>query len=277
MFEYLFFSVGAYSLSVLMVVTIVFLFAQLKQDNSIMDIAYGPTFAIATWITVLATSAMHPQMYLVAGLVTVWALRLSIRIGKKNWGKPEDARYAAWRTKWQQHGQLYFVLRSYIQINLLQGIIIVLVSLPMMLVISSNSAITTVLLYIGLIVFAVGLMTETIADWQLDFFIARKRAGVETNTLMKQGLFRYSRRPNYFGETLVWWGLALIALPYPYGAIAIVSPLLITFIVTKVTGPLLEEQFLEKYPTEYRAYMNETNYFFPWFPKKQAGHEANTL
>ena len=84
---------------------------------------------------------------------------------------------------------------------------------------------------------------------------------------MVTGLFRYARRPNYFGETLIWWGLAVIVLPLPFGYLGLISPLLITYIVTMVTGPMLEKIFLEKYPTEYRAYMDRTNYFIPWLPK----------
>jgi len=85
---------------------------------------------------------------------------------------------------------------------------------------------------------------------------------------MTRGLFSLSRRPNYFGETLIWWGLAIMVLPLPLGWIAISSPLLITYIVTKVTGPMLEDSFLEKYPEKYQHYMDTTSYFIPWFKKK---------
>jgi steroid 5-alpha reductase family enzyme len=84
---------------------------------------------------------------------------------------------------------------------------------------------------------------------------------------MTSGLFHYSRRPNYFGEVLIWVGLATMAYPLPYGAWAVLSPLLIWYIVTRVTGPMLEKIFLEKYPAEYRAYMHSTNYFIPGKPK----------
>jgi steroid 5-alpha reductase family enzyme len=105
-----------------------------------------------------------------------------------------------------------------------------------------------------------------VADYQLDKFIARKKAGTETATIMKRGLFKYSRRPNYFGETLVWWGLAIITLPLPFGWIGLISPILITYIVTKITGPMLEKIFLEKYPEEYGKYIAETAYFIPQKP-----------
>jgi steroid 5-alpha reductase family enzyme len=121
---------------------------------------------------------------------------------------------------------------------------------------------------VGVCVFLFGITFESLADYQLDQFLARKRAGTEPTVLMTTGLFRYARRPNYFGETMIWWGLSIIVLPLPFGYLTLVSPLLITYIVTKVTGPMLEKIFLDKYPSEYREYMRTTNYFIPWLPRK---------
>lgn len=256
------------ALIVLSYVTGVFVLAQLLRDNSIMDIAYGPAFAVAAWGTYLLTDASGLTPLLLCGFVTVWAARLSLRILRKNWRKPEDPRYAAWRTAWSARGPLYFILRSYLQINLLQGIIIVIVALPVVVAITSPAAVVLPFLVGGLIVSTIGLLIEIIADAQLDRFLARKKAGTEVRPLMTDGLFRYSRRPNYFGESLIWCGLAIAVLPLPFGYVAVASPLLITFIVTRVTGPMLEELFLTKYPHEYRAYMATTSYFIPWFPKK---------
>lgn len=258
-----------YSLFVLIYVTGVFLVARLREDNSVMDIFYGPAFAIATWATVVATNTYTTPALVTAGLVTVWALRLGIRIGRKNWGADEDERYAKWRTEWTKRSNLYFIMRSYIQINLLQGIIIVLVSLPMIILIASE-AVLSAWTVLGAIVFVFGLSYESIADWQLDAFIARKKAGTEEATLMQQGLFAYSRRPNYFGESMIWCGIALTAVSVPtVGILALVSPLLITYILAKVTGPMLERNFLERYPEKYQAYMDSTNYMIPGAPAKK--------
>lgn len=258
-----------YSLFVLIYVTGVFLVARLREDNSVMDIFYGPAFAIATWATVVATNTYTTPALVTAGLVTVWALRLGIRIGRKNWGADEDERYAKWRTEWTKRSNLYFIMRSYIQINLLQGIIIVLVSLPMIILIASE-AVLSAWTVLGAIVFVFGLSYESIADWQLDAFIARKKAGTEEATLMQQGLFAYSRRPNYFGESMIWCGIALTAVSVPtVGILALISPLLITYILAKVTGPMLERNFLERYPEKYQAYMDSTNYMIPGAPAKK--------
>jgi steroid 5-alpha reductase family enzyme len=122
---------------------------------------------------------------------------------------------------------------------------------------------------LGALVSLFGLTYETIADMQLDRYIARKKAGTETSVLMTQGLFEYCRRPNYFGESLVWWGQAIMVLSLPFGWLGLLSPIVITYVVIKLTGPLLENQFLKKYPEEYQHYMDTTNYFIPG-PKKKS-------
>lgn len=247
-------------------VTIVFIIAQLKRDNSVMDIAYGPAFLVGALSLWWANPAPSLTALVILGAIGVWSLRLAVRITRKNWGRPEDARYAAWRTAWMERGVSYFLVRSYLQINLLQGLVVLAVATPALIAFSTG-AVQYLSLALGSIVFAFGLTYESIADWQLDRFLARKRAGTEPATLMTSGLFRYSRRPNYFGESLIWWGLAIMVLPLPFGWIALISPLVITYIVTKVTGPMLEALFLEKYPAEYRAYMDTTSYFIPLPPR----------
>jgi steroid 5-alpha reductase family enzyme len=238
-----------------------------------MDIVYGPLFLGAGLATASLLKSASWLSLLILGAVTLWSLRLFWRIYRKNQGQPEDPRYAAWRTAWQARGQLYFLVRSYLQVNLLQGIVIIAVALPIIISLSvsgisfTNLSLLTYSVPLGLLIFAIGLGIETVADWQLDRFIARKRADTETATLMTTGLFRYSRRPNYFGETLIWWGLAVMVLPLPFGYLALISPLTITYIVTKVTGPMLEKLFLERYPEEYRAYQARTSYFIPLPPK----------
>jgi steroid 5-alpha reductase family enzyme len=244
-----------------------FILAIIKKNNSIMDVAYGPLFFIGALTTILITNHTTPLTLLLAGILLAWSLRLGVRIGRKNFGKPEDPRYAAWRTAWSKKGTGYLYVRSYLQVFLLQGVIITLVATPFILSISGENVPLTLWAYVGASVSLFGLLYETIADWQLDRFLARKRAGTETAVLMTTGLFRYSRRPNYFGETLVWWGLAIAVFPLPLGWLGVISPLLITYIVTLVTGPMLEAIFLNKYPTEYRVYMRTTSYFIPWPPR----------
>ncbi len=252
----------------LVLVTGVFLIAHIKRDNSVMDIAYGPLFFFSAMITLFCTSGVSATAFLITGLTGLWSMRLALRIYRKNKGRAEDTRYAAWRAQWMKRGRSYFLWRSYAQINLLQGVIILLVSMPFIVATASTEINYNIFFVsLGLLIYACGLAYESLADYQLDVFLRNKKSGLITEPIIQTGLFRFSRRPNYFGETLIWWGLAIIVLPLPFGWIGIISPLVITYIVTKVTGPMLENIFLEKYPQEYGAYIATTNYFIPG-PKK---------
>lgn len=245
----------------------VFIIARICRDNSVMDIAYGPAFLVSTAGALHLTETYELLPAVVIGCIAAWSVRLGSRIFRKNIGKPEDARYAAWRAEWMKRGRGYFLLRSFLQVNLLQVLLIFVIAAPAIIALGSPTAYNQWFVLGGFVVFVIGLLYETTADLQLDRFLTRKRAGTESATLLTSGLFRYSRRPNYFGETLVWWGLAIMVLPTPLGWLAIASPLTITYIVTQITGPMLERIFLEKYPTEYANYMRTTSYFVPWFPK----------
>ena len=246
---------------------IIFIIARICRDNSVMDIAYGPAFLIASAGTLYLTNAFEPLPAVVVGCIAAWAVRLGSRIFCKNLGKPEDARYAKWRNEWTEKGYFYFVTRSYLQVNLLQVLLIFVISAPALWALSFPATYNQWFVFAGFVVFVFGLAYETIADMQLDRFIAGKIAGTESATLMTRGLFSLSRRPNYFGETLIWWGLTIMVLPLPYGWITVISPLTITYIVTRITGPMLEAAFLERYPEEYQHYIDTTSYFIPWFKK----------
>lgn len=262
-------SAGIVGCVLLLYSVVVYFIARLLHDNSVMDIAYGPAFFFSIIIAQYFIGTSSPVITFIALAIGVWSARLSTRIFAKNYGKPEDARYAKWREEWMQKGRAYFLIRSYLQVNLLQVFIILLVATPAVLAMSYPTGYSDTFLFLGATIFLFGLIYETIADQQLDAFIKRKKAGTEEADIMTQGLFQYSRRPNYFGETLVWWGLAIAVLPLPFGYLGLISPLLITYIVTKVTGPMLEQAFLEKYPEKYQHYIDTTNYFIPGPPKQK--------
>jgi steroid 5-alpha reductase family enzyme len=266
--EQLVITFGIYLCLVIILATGMFILMQIRHDNSLIDIAYGPLFFISGVLALWLTNTTDLLPVLITLATGAWAFRLSRRIFIKNWGKPEDIRYATWREEWLKKGELYFILRSYIQINLLQGILIVLISMPLIIALTYGTPFSWPFVILGGAVFLTGLTLETVADYQLDQFLKRKKAGTESATLLTTGLFRYSRRPNYFGETLIWWGFAIMVLPLPYGFLGLISPLTITYIVTKITGPMLENIFLSKYGDLYREYMRTTSYFIPFPPKK---------
>lgn len=255
--EVLFFSGGVILVSVLFV----FLVAIPLKDNSIIDIAYGLIFVATALASFFLFSDHGPVSSLVTLLSILWGVRLSSRIFLKNLGKGEDARYAAWREAWKKKGSGYFLLRSLFQVYLLQGLVIWLVSLPVILVNATHGMAWDLFVTVGLVVWSIGFLLEALADWQLDRFLRRPE---NRGRIMTEGLFRYSRRPNYFGESLIWWGMAIIAFSEASNWIAFVSPLVITYIVVAVTGPITEALFEAN--DAYAEYKRRTSYFFPWPP-----------
>ena len=251
------------ALVIAVIVTVLFIVAVYKKDNSIIDIFYGLIFVTVALFTFFFLSTGHVIAALVSVLTVVWGVRLSGRMYLKNRGKAEDQRYAPWRESWMQKGKAYFYLRSYGQVLLLKGLIFFLVSLPIVLVNTAFAMEWNAFVSLGLALWCVGFLFESIADFQLDTFLKNPD---NHGRIMTSGLFRYSRRPNYFGESLMWWGIAVIAFSEPLHWIAFVSPAIITYIMYAVTGPLTEEMWEGN--DEYRAYRRVTNYFIPWFPKK---------
>ncbi len=165
--EPLFFNITVFGSILLIIVSLIFIIAQIKRDNSIMDIAYGPIFLISGLATTFYKDSFTILTTTILILTTIWASRLGLRIWLKNSGRGEDIRYANWRRDWLKKGILYFYLRSYLQINLLQGFIILLISLPLIISITFSETLNYTFLALGLIIFTLGFTIETIADYQV--------------------------------------------------------------------------------------------------------------
>lgn len=248
------------ALLLLAFMTLVFLLALRLKDNSIVDVAYGLAFVLVGWSSYLLFGTGQPRQQLLLGLVTVWGLRLAGHIRLRKRGEDgEDFRYRQWRQQWGRT----FIWRSYLQIFLLQGGVIFLVALPLLLVIAEPGGPLGLLDLLGALLWLCGFAFEALGDWQLLRF---KHNPANKGRIIQSGLWRLTRHPNYFGEATLWWGIWLIALGAPYGALAIVSPLLIAFLLLKVSGiPMLEAKYRDH--PEFAAYKQRTNAFFPWLPK----------
>lgn len=243
-----------------------FIVSLIRRDNGTADIAYGWGYVLIAWTTYLLGNP-GTAAFLASLLATVWAARLSVRIYFRNAGKPEDFRYKEWRDAWGKT----FVLRSFLQVYLLQGAIIFLVALPLSLlnIYGAGTGIGPVAA-LGFSLWAIGFFFEAVGDYQLARFLGNPS---NKGKIMDQGLWRYTRHPNYFGESLMWWGLALVAyvtiepfmgLPAP---LVFIGPVLITFLLLKVSGvPLLEKRFSGK--PEWEAYKMKTSVFLPLPPKR---------
>jgi steroid 5-alpha reductase family enzyme len=247
------------SLAVWAYMTAWFLLALVKRDNSLADTSWGLGFILVAGLTFLQGHEPAPRRVLATGLVLVWGIRLAVHVFARNRKKGEDFRYAAWRAKWGK----WFVLRSYLQVFLLQGLFLLLIIWPVVLINSTPQQRLGWGDLAGGAIWLMGFVFEAAADSQLARF---KREPGNRGRIMTGGLWRYTRHPNYFGEALMWWGIFVMALGSEGGWTSIMSPLLITFLLRFVSGvPMLERKYLGN--AEFLAYARRTNAFFPWRPK----------
>ncbi len=231
-----------------------------KRDASIVDPFWGTGFVVVAWVCVLLTLPVTSRSLILAVLTTLWGLRLSLYLFWRNRQHAEDPRYAAMRNK---HGSQFWWV-SLFTVFLLQGLIMWFVSFPIQVgVVDTQSVPLGWLDFLGVAVWAVGIFFEAVGDWQLSRF---KSNPENQGRVLKTGLWRYTRHPNYFGDFCVWWGLYLISIQ-AHGWWTIGSPLLMSFFLMKVSGvTLLEKDITDRRP-EYAEYQRSTNAFFPGPPR----------
>jgi steroid 5-alpha reductase family enzyme len=241
----------------------VWLLSLIKRDASIVDVFWGLGFVVVAWLTFLQADGYLGRKILITLLTTLWGLRLAMHILIRDWGHGEDRRYQAWRA---QYGARFWWVSLFTVFGL-QGVLLWAISL--ILQVGQMSAIPARLIildFLGAIVWTVGFIFEAVADWQLYRF---KTDPENKGKVMKKGLWAYSRHPNYFGESLIWWGLFLITLATPGSFWTVISPMVITFLLLKVSGvTLLEKTIVDSRP-EYRDYIESTSSFIPRLPRKR--------
>jgi len=244
----------------LLYMTLVFFLALAKKNNGVVDIAWGLGFILVAAIVFALRGNGQPRQWLALTLVLIWGGRLALHIFRRNRGREEDFRYAAWRRQWGK----FFVIRSFGQIFMLQGLLLLLVIAPVLMIVGQGQPPMNLLDLLGVLVWLTGFSFETIGDRQLASFI---RDPANRGKLMTGGLWRYTRHPNYFGEAALWWGLGILALSSPRGWLGMTGPAAITFLLLFVSGvPLLEKKY--KGRPDFEEYKKRTSIIFPWFPKK---------
>ena len=230
------------------------------RDASVADPFWGAGFALAAWVAALSGDGGGPRRAIALALVTLWGARLSLHLLRRNLGHGEDRRYAAMRAA---HGERFWIV-SLGTVFLLQGVLLLAVSLPVLAAVASPATPLGALDVAGIALFAAGFAFETIADRQLARF---KADPASRGRVMDRGLWRLTRHPNYFGDATLWWGLGLLgaAAGEPW---TLASAALMTFLLVRVSGvALLEKDIAERRP-EYRAYVARTSAFVPWFPRE---------
>jgi steroid 5-alpha reductase family enzyme len=248
---------GLYSIGIFALIG--WILSLVRQNVTHVDSMWSLFLALAAITYAVLFNEINQRMFLVLFLVSIWALRLCIYLTWRNWNPHEDHRYAAIRKNNQPH----FWLKSIYIVFGLQAILAWIVSMPLFGAVTTNSILNGWDL-VGALLFSVGFVWETLADWQLTIF---KANADNKGKVLSAGLWHFCRHPNYFGECCVWWGFYLIAV----GAGAwwtLAGPVLMTLLLLKVSGvSLLEKDITERRPA-YSQYIKNTSTFFPWFPKK---------
>ncbi|MCP4912035.1 MAG: DUF1295 domain-containing protein [Oligoflexia bacterium] len=238
---------------------IFFIISLATKDMSVIDLAWGLAFLLMAY-AVNTNFQSWSLPYIIIFLYTlVWSLRLTYYIYQRNKRTGEDFRYKKMKEQWKGN----FYLHSYFKVFTFQAIFSILCASPILLFKQNEIKYNLLLLIIGTTLAFIGLLTESIADYQKDKF---KRKEGNQNKPCKEGLWYYSQHPNYFGEALFWWSIALIALSVEMNFFIFIGPAILNWSLIKFSGiPFLEEKYKE-YP-EYLDYMKSTSRFIPWPPK----------
>ena len=251
------------ALAIACMMLIVWLISLKMRDASIVDIAWGSGFVVVAWVSFALSDGNSTRSLLLTVLTTIWGLRLALYLAKRNLGHGEDFRYQSMRRK---HG-LKFAFVSLYTVFGLQGLLMWIVSLPVQLGQVRLSPDFGLLGVVGVLAWCVGMFFETVGDAQLAKF---KRNPANKGLVMNQGLWRYTRHPNYFGDCCVWVGLGLIAAESRLGIIGLVGPVVMTFLLVKVSGAALLDRAMLKRKPGYETYVATTSGFIPRPPRRTA-------
>lgn len=232
-----------------------------RIDNyGFLDAIWSLSVAILAPIYAIAGPGDPTRKIAFTAVGVAWSLRLGLYILIRVWRHhpQEDKRYRTLREKWPGPGRFLLFFE-------LQAVIAVLFSLPFLLAALNPRPDLGVFEVAALALTVAAIIGEATADWQAQHF---KKNPANAQAVVNVGLWRYSRHPNYFFESLVWWGFFLAALESPYGWVTVVCPLLMLYLLLQVTGiPLTEKHSLESRGAAYREYQRTTSRFIPWFRK----------
>ncbi len=244
-------------------VTSGWLLSLVLRNASIIDIFWGPGFAVLALVYVLLSDeGWNGRQILVLALVTVWALRLGGHILTRNAGHGEDFRYK----KWREQSPDTFWWKSLFRVFFLQGILLWIISTPLLAAVHTDSPDHFVITdFLGVALWAIGFFFEAVGDYQLVRF---KADPANQGQVMDRGLWRYTRHPNYFGDATLWWGYFLIAAGTDWGPATIFAPAIMTFMLLRVSGVALLERSMAKRRPAYEDYVRRTSPFIPMPPKK---------
>ncbi len=232
------------------------------KDAGLVDVGWAASIAGLAVLYAVAGDGSIVQRGLAGAVGGVWGGRLAWHLlTDRILGKEEDGRYKALREHWGDAANAHFAW-----VFQAQAALAAFLSIPFLVIAHTARETIAPVQAVGLVVFIVAKLGESIADRQL---AAWRRNPENKGKTCRSGMWRYSRHPNYFCEWLIWWGFALLAWPAPYGPWMFLGPLVMYVFVTKLTGiPHAEKQALRSRGADYRRYQASTNAFFPWFPEE---------
>lgn len=248
------------ALAVLAYMCLWFCLALVLKRRDVVDSAWGLGFVLVASMAYALRNNDSWATTVTLILTLLWGVRLFLHVTTRNWRKKEDYRY----TQLGELGTVTLWARTFTNVFLLQGVLMLLISLPVIAVMSAQTEPQQIVAVIGASIWLYGIVFETIGDYQLSQFLKTKKKG----QIMQSGLWRYTRHPNYFGEVTSWWGAAIIALAYGqlWGLIGAAT---ITILILKVSGiPLLEKRY--ENDRAFQSYAKRTSMFIPLPPKGDA-------
>ena len=275
------------------------------KDASLIDIFWGFGFLLVASVCLYLAPVKAPYLILLAALPIIWGMRLTLYLGKRNLGHGEDKRYISMQKRAAKKGvsEMGWRLRSLLTIYFGQGLLIMIVSAPVWVAMATgwlfpdaiiafdeaaaNGQINAerfqeiqyglreplpigILALMGTTLWLIGFLFEAIGDAQLAGFIKKNKdydGPIDEKPVMDKGLWKYTRHPNYFGNACMWWGIWLVACQAPWGWATIFAPIIMTLLLTKVSGRDLLERDMGR-RKNYQDYIARTSGFFPMPPRK---------
>lgn len=249
-------------LVIMILMTTLWIISVFIKNASIVDPFWGIGFVLAGAFYFISSYGLDIRKTIILILVTVWGLRLSVYLGWRNFGKGEDYRYKQFRKDYGEHRYWWF---SFFQVFLLQGILLWLISAPLLAAQYYHESLSlNIIDIIALIIWIVGFTFEAGGDYQMTKFKANP---ANKGKVMDKGFWKFTRHPNYFGDAMVWWAFGLFSVAAG-SYLPLFSSLLMTLLLLKVSGVSLLEKTLQETKPQYTEYTEKTNAFLPWFPKK---------
>jgi len=247
---------------ILMLMAILWIISIFIKNVSIVDIFWSIGFLLVGLFYLVNTEELTTRKIILIILLVIWSLRLSIYLGLRNWGKVEDYRYQQFRKQYGEHRYWWF---SFFQVFLLQGFLIWIISAPLLAAFYFTSDnILNFIDYFAIIIWIIGFTFEAGGDYQLARF---KKDPSNKSKVLQTGFWKYTRHPNYFGDATVWWSFGLFSIA-ANSYFPILSSLIMTLLILKISGVTLLERTLKNTKPKYKDYITRTSAFLPWFPKK---------